>query len=145
MKILILTLLLLMITVTTCIKEPCFTEIRVPVTMFCKNTSNLKSIEIHFLQGDRVVGADIQNQSNFINDTSLIVYKFKDTDPDFVVFKTYTWDAGWAEYGTHILLDTTLTNSTQENGVVIDFQVSKEEWLNCKGLQIQNSHGTEKQ
>ena len=130
---------------TSCIKEPCFTEIRVPVTMQCKNTSNLKAIQIHFLQGDRVVGADIQHPSNFISGTSLIVYRFKDTDPDFITFKTYTLDGGWVEYSTHIFADTTLTNSTQENGVLIHFEVSKEEWLNCKGLQLQNSHGMEKE
>jgi len=144
MKTLILTLLFTL-ALNACIKEPCFTEIRVPVTMLCKNTSNLKTISINFYQGSRPVGADIVNSSNFIQDTAKYVYKFKDTDPDFITFKTYTLDGGWVEYGTHIFADTTLTNSTQENGVLIHFEVSKQEWLNCKQLEIQNFHGMEKQ
>lgn len=141
----ILTVILFTLALNACIKEPCFTEIRVPLRMLCKNTSNLKYIQIHFLQGDRVVGADHQYPLDFINDTSLIVYKFKDTNPDFVTFKTYTMDGGWVVYGTHIIADTTLTNTTQENGVTINFKISKEKWLNCKGLQIPNSHAMEKQ
>lgn len=126
---------LIILLLSGCAKDPCYQETRVQVQLQCPDTKNLKYVQVHFVQGSRVVGADHIFPLDFKGDIFNLEYIFKDTDPDFVDFRVYSY-AGWTGYGTHIFADTTMTNTSQQNDLTINFKSGKSLWLVCKSFTI---------
>ena len=93
-------LLLLFVILQGCSKGKCFVETKVPVSWFCPDS--IKFIEVHFFQGERIVGADVVYGSQFVNGTFSLTYYFYDTDPDLMVWRVYQVDRKWVEYKTDI-------------------------------------------
>lgn len=83
-----------------CSKPPCLTT--VVFQYKCNNLELLKSVELHFQQGDRIVLADIVHTWDFENGVYKWVYEFPDTNPDLLVWKVYAIDRTWMEYKTQI-------------------------------------------
>lgn len=86
-----------------CSKDPCVIETTVPVEFACENAEILKYISIHFMQGQRVVLADVVHGADFKEGKFKWIYKFYDTDPDLMVWTVYQVDrSGWVQYETKI-------------------------------------------
>lgn len=77
-------------------RKSCLIETTVVPVFKCTNPELVRSIQINFYQGTRVVGADI------IRDFKVLEYKFYDTDPDLMVWRVYHVDRTWVEYRTRI-------------------------------------------
>lgn len=74
----------------------------IPVSFYCENPEVLRFIELHFQQGERVVGADVVHAGDFKDGVFKLKYRFEDTSPDLLVWRVYAIDKSFVEYKTII-------------------------------------------